>query len=73
MQADDQKLDVWLSFADLKRAGIVRSWQTLRLWQQDPRISFPPGKLFGPNTRRWSKQHEIDPWLESRPAQAEVA
>jgi hypothetical protein len=71
MQSDD--LDTWLSFEDLKRAGIVDNWQTLCNWQHDPRIGFPLGKLLGPNTRRWSKRHEIDPWLESRPARAEVA
>jgi hypothetical protein len=62
-------LDIWLSFDDLKRAGIVNSWKTLGEWQRDPRINFPPGRLFAPNTRRWSKQHEIDPWLASRPVE----
>jgi hypothetical protein len=60
-------LDVWLSFNDLKRAGVVPNWQTLRSWQKDLKIGFPPGRLFGPNSRRWNKQHEIDPWLASRP------
>jgi hypothetical protein len=60
-------LDVWLSFADLRRAGIVPNWQTLTAWQSDPRIAFPRGKLLGPNSRRWNKQREIDPWLASRP------
>jgi hypothetical protein len=57
----------------LKAAGIVKNWQTLSNWINDPRIGFPPGRLFGPNTRRWSKRADIDPWLESRPAQVEVA
>jgi hypothetical protein len=65
-------LDTWLSFNDLKEAGIVDNWQTLRNWQQDPAIKFPAGKLLGPNTRRWSKLNEIDPWLASRPAEREV-
>jgi hypothetical protein len=62
-------LDVWLSFADLRRAGIVDSRKTLRDWQRDPRVRFPLGKLLAPNTRRWSKQREIDPWLASRPVE----
>ena len=62
-------LDVWLSFADLRRAGIVDSRKTLRDWQRDPRIRFPLGRLLAPNTRRWSKQREIDPWLASRPVE----
>jgi hypothetical protein len=64
---DVSVLDIWLSFDDLRRAGIVYSWKTLREWQRDPRIRFPLGRLFAPNTRRWSKQRDIDPWLASRP------
>ena len=66
---DAPLLDIWLSFDDLKRAGIVYSWTTLRDWQRDPRIRFPLGRLLAPNTRRWSKQREIDPWLASRPVE----
>ena len=62
-------LDVWLSFDDLRRAGIVSSRKTLREWQRDPRIRFPSGRLLAPSTRRWSKQREIDPWLASRPVE----
>jgi hypothetical protein len=62
-------LDVWLSFDDLKRAGIVDSRKTMGEWQRDPRIRFPLGKLLGPHTRRWNKQHDIDPWLASRPVE----
>jgi hypothetical protein len=69
MQSDE--LDVWLSFEDLKRAGIVPSWQTLRNWQRD--VGFPLGKLLGPHTRRWSKRRDIEPWLESRPTQGKAA
>jgi predicted DNA-binding transcriptional regulator AlpA len=66
-QGEAASLDTWLSFNDLRRAGIVDSWQTLRAWQKDPRVAFPPGRLLGPNSRRWSKRTEIDPWLASRP------
>jgi hypothetical protein len=59
----------WLSFDDLRRAGIVSSWKTLREWQRDERIGFPKGRLLAPNTRRWSKHHEIDPWLKDRPVE----
>jgi hypothetical protein len=62
-------LDMWLSFDDLRRAGIVSNWKTLREWQRDERIGFPKGKLLAPNTRRWSKHHEIDPWLKDRPVE----
>lgn len=57
----------WLTFADLQAQGIVPNWQTLRQWQKDPKIGFPSDRLFGPNSRRWSKHHEIEPWLASRP------
>jgi predicted DNA-binding transcriptional regulator AlpA len=60
-------LDDWMSFADLKKAGIVESWEALKNWQEDPRIHFPRGRLFGPNARRWNRQKEIEPWLASRP------
>jgi predicted DNA-binding transcriptional regulator AlpA len=59
--------DVWYSFRDLQRLGIVRNWQTLRDWQNNPQIAFPKGVLFGPNSRRWSKQQHVDPWIASRP------
>lgn len=62
----------WLDFNDLKRAGIVKSWQTLSEWQDDPKIAFPRGRLFGPNTRRWSWQQDIEPWLASRPVERDA-
>jgi hypothetical protein len=65
-------LDTWLSFDDLRRAGIVSSRKTLREWQRDPRIRFPLGRLLAPSTRRWSKQREIDPWLASRPVERDA-
>ena len=58
-----------MCFADLRRAGIVSSWKTLREWQRDKRVGFPLGRLLCPNTRRWSKHHEIDPWLKDRPVE----
>lgn len=63
----DTTLGTWLSFKDLQEAGVVPNWQTLREWQKDPKIGFPLGRLLGPNSRRWNKQTEIDPWLASRP------
>jgi hypothetical protein len=65
-------LDTWLSFDDLRRAGIVDSWKTLGEWQRDPRIHFPLGRLLAPNTRRWSKEYDIDPWLASRPIERDA-
>jgi hypothetical protein len=66
---DVSALDIWLSFDDLRRAGIVDSRKTLRDWQRDRRVRFPLGKLLAPNTRRWNKAREIDPWLASRPVE----
>jgi hypothetical protein len=63
----DEPLDTWLDFKDLQQANIVPNWPTLRAWQDDPEIQFPKGRLFGPNSRRWSKRHEIEPWIASRP------
>jgi hypothetical protein len=69
---DVSVLDIWLSFDDLRRAGIVDSRKTLPDWQRDPRVRFPLGRLLAPNTRRWSKRHEIDPWLASRPIERDA-
>jgi predicted DNA-binding transcriptional regulator AlpA len=55
---------LWLSFNDMQAMGIVTNWQSLRLWQQHH--GFPTGRLFGPNSRRWSRE-EIGDWLASRP------
>jgi predicted DNA-binding transcriptional regulator AlpA len=63
------ELDTWYSFRELVAAGIVRNRQTLLNWIRDR--GFPPGKLLGPNTRRWSKRHDIDPWIASRPTAAD--
>jgi hypothetical protein len=52
----DEALDTWLCFNDLKRAKIVDNWPTLLGWIKDPKIAFPPGRLLGPNSRRWNKQ-----------------
>jgi hypothetical protein len=60
--------DRWLSFHDLVELGIISNWESLRRWQDDPAVAFPRGKLFGRNTRRWSLKHDIEPWIESRPA-----
>jgi hypothetical protein len=65
-------LDVWLSFDDPRRAGIVDSWKTPGEWQRDPRVNSQRERLFARNTRRWSKQHEIDPWQQSRPIEGDA-
>jgi hypothetical protein len=65
-------VDVWLSFADLQKAGICPNWPTYLAWQRDPQIAFPSGKLLGPNSRRWAKR-EIENWLSSRPVVRETA
>ena len=63
----EAELERWVDFRDLKRAGIVDSWQTLLSWQRDPQISFPLGRVFGRKARRWALHGEIEPWLASRP------
>lgn len=60
-------LGMWVDYKDLKQAKIVPNWQTLKAWQDDPKINFTKGRLFGRNTRRWHWNTEIVPWLESRP------
>jgi hypothetical protein len=64
-----KQLDIWLSFEDLRASGIINSWEMLRRWQQ--KLGFPRGRLIGPNSRRWSKLHDIDPWLAARPVEDE--
>jgi hypothetical protein len=58
----------WLCFGDLKALGIVENWQTLIAWQDDPNVGFPRGRLFGPNSRRWSRT-EIYSWVSTRPVE----
>jgi hypothetical protein len=55
----------WLTFKDLQDLGVVRNWQGMSEWQK--RFGFPLGKLFGPNSRRWSRA-EVEAWIENRPA-----
>jgi hypothetical protein len=59
------QMTVWLRFRDLQERRIVDSWAQLRnlIQKQD----FPPGRMFGPNTRVWDEENEIEPWLASRP------
>jgi hypothetical protein len=58
-------MTVWLRFRDLQERRIADSWAQLRnlIQKQD----FPPGRMFGPNTRVWDEENEIEPWLASRP------
>lgn len=60
----------YLSFADLRAAGIVGNRMTLSRWIKTQ--GFPPGVLIGPNTRRWPVE-EIEAWLESRRAASAAA
>ena len=55
----------WLRFRDLKERRIVNSWPQLRHLIE--KHGFPPGRMFGPNTRAWDEETEIEPWLENRP------
>jgi hypothetical protein len=50
-------------YSDLERSGIVRTWNSLKSWQE--RFSFPAGKLIG-HTRVWSGR-ELNDWYATRP------
>jgi hypothetical protein len=61
---DRPALPRFLRFRDLKRAGVVGNWVQLgRLIRKE---GFPPGRLFGANSRAWTTD-EINMWIESRP------
>ena len=62
-------LDTWLSFDDLRRAGIVSAEKRFESGSAIPGYVSHQGRLLAPSTRRWSKQHDIDPWLASRPVE----
>jgi hypothetical protein len=72
MKQPSSSFEEWLSFADLQAAGIVKNWQTLKNWQKDAKVRFPIGVLFAPNSRRWSRQRHIEPWLASRPVERDA-
>jgi predicted DNA-binding transcriptional regulator AlpA len=62
--APAQRLPIYVRFADLAAAGIVRNWPTLlRLMDED---GFPHGILLGRNTRVWALD-EVEAWLATRP------
>ena len=68
----ESPIDIFLSFDDLQAMKIVLNWETLGRWQNDSKIRFPKGRLLGPNSRRWSLKHDIEPWLASRPIAPKV-
>jgi len=55
----------YLRFADLKAAGIVNNWPSLK--RQIKNLGFPPGQLIGANTRAWDET-AVQSWLAARPA-----
>jgi hypothetical protein len=50
-------------FADLKRAGFVEAWNTLKNWIEN--FDAPPGRLCG-HTRIWTGA-ELNAWFATRP------
>jgi hypothetical protein len=56
---------VVLRFADLKTRGVVSSW--MKLQSLIEREGFPAGFYLGANSRGWF-EHEINDWLDTRPA-----
>ena len=58
------RLPVYVRFADLAAANIVRSWpQLIRLIENE---NFPRGVRLSPNSRAW-EIGEVQTWLASRP------
>jgi hypothetical protein len=57
-------------FADLKKAGIVSHWSSLR--QLVNCEGFPPGILLSPGRRVWPETAIVE-WLASRPQYVEPA
>jgi hypothetical protein len=53
-----------LSFRDLKTGGVVNNRVTLK--RRIDKHGFPPGALYGPNSRRWDED-EVMAWIASRP------
>jgi len=64
LQRRQKELPVLLRFRDLKEAGIVNNWVTLKRWIKQQ--GFPAGKQLGPNTRVWEGEAVAD-WLAGRP------
>jgi hypothetical protein len=60
---------MFIRFRDLKARGIVDSWPQLKNIQE--KHGFPLGRLLSPQVRVWDEQEEIEPWLASRPVNAE--
>ena len=57
-------LPVFVRYADLKAAGLVNSWTSLR--ERVLYHGFPPGRLIGPNVRAWTAE-EIRNYVASCP------
>jgi hypothetical protein len=60
------RLPIFVRFADLRKAGIATSWQTLKTLIRDE--GFPAGCLLSRNTRAW-KLSDIEMWLAARPVE----
>ena len=55
-----------LRYNDLKERGIVKNRQTLKNWQNDPKVNFPKGQMTGPYTRTWDEDEDIIPLDQRR-------
>jgi predicted DNA-binding transcriptional regulator AlpA len=64
-----QDLPRYIRFHDLKSAGIVANWQTLRRLTKDH--GFPVGLLLSPNIRAWDIA-EVQSWIAKRPTARKV-
>jgi predicted DNA-binding transcriptional regulator AlpA len=53
-----------LTFRELRENGVISNRVTLKRWID--KYGFPPGTLYGPNSRRWDED-QVLAWIASRP------
>ena len=56
-------MDKFLRYDDLVAMGLVNNRNTLKNWIRN--YGFPPGKLVGPNSRRWC-QSEVEAFIKTK-------
>jgi hypothetical protein len=64
------RLPHYVRFSDLRAAGIVSNWETLRRYINE--LGFPEGVLLSANIRVWDLS-DVEHWIASRPAERKTA